>query len=68
VYNGMTINQLIIYANGLLAANPLTVSSSAARTEQNIIKNVFDAINNSFEQGQPSYYQPTAALCAPITF
>jgi hypothetical protein len=72
----MTINQLIAYANSLLA-NPiaggtfagqnggLTVASGALRTEQERVKNIFDKINNN--GGLGDFLQSGPAGC-PISF
>jgi hypothetical protein len=42
-----TVAQEITYADGLLAANGLTVAASADRTEQTRVKDIFDKINNN---------------------
>jgi hypothetical protein len=62
-----TISDLISYADGLIAANKITVLAGPARTEQARVKDIFDAINNSAEVTK-QYSQPRAALCGTPSF
>lgn len=76
VDGSMTVNQLIVYANGLLA-NPIsggpfnlqnggvTINASALRTEQERVKNIFDKINNNGTLG--GFLQGASNNC-PISF
>jgi hypothetical protein len=69
-----TVNDLITYANSLLA-NPIaagtfagqngsvTVASSALRTEQDRVKTILDRINNG-----GSFFQPTPTTCLTPVF
>ena len=43
---GGTINSLVAAANASLLANPLTIDASAARTQQERLKNFLDSLNN----------------------
>ncbi|MCV0403834.1 MAG: hypothetical protein K5924_08990 [Chloroflexi bacterium] len=45
--DGCSVAELIGYAQWLITNNPYTVAASAARTEQERVKNLFDAINNN---------------------
>jgi hypothetical protein len=58
-----SINDLIIYADGLLGANAYTVSPSAARTEQDRIQKIINKINNGL-----SFTQPTPDTCGTLSF
>ena len=58
-----TVAQEITYANGLLAANPVTVLASAERTEQGRVKSIFDKINNN-----GAFPAATATGCPTPTF
>jgi hypothetical protein len=54
----ITIGALMTAADNSLAANPLTVAASAARTEQEKLKNALDQANNNlnFVQSSPCPY------------
>jgi hypothetical protein len=80
VDGAMTVNQLIVYANGLLA-NPIvggtfdgqngavTVAASALRTEQERVKNIFDKINNNGALGDFLLSWTAAQTqCFPLDF
>ena len=75
-----TVNQLIAYANSLLA-NPisggvfdtqngaLTVAASALRTEQERVKNIFDKINNNGGLGDFLLgWTAAQSQCFPLDF
>jgi hypothetical protein len=60
---GMTINNLMNAANASLLANPLTIDASAARTQQEQLKNALDALNNGanvipYSPCTKSFYTP----------
>ena len=60
VYGGaslgfLSINSLMAQANAALLANPVTLSDGAARSAQELLKNVLDGANNNlnFVQAAP---------------
>jgi len=58
----MNVNDLIAYADSLLAADGNTPAGDSNRAEQGRVKDILDKINNG-----GSFIQPTAAGC-PYTF